>query len=201
MAATSSKAQPIQAFRELIGGTAQVVLKRLLEKATQTFLVGTPVQVEAASGFIIACATINSAATALIAGFAAEPGANLTTSGTPKTLTYGSVQNQASAVLIPVGAPPNDGTNGFMLAIDSTTFVGIKGGSTNGSPAIAQTDLQKIYGLTKDAGNNYWYIDSDITTVAGGACVQITDLIDPVGTVNGRLGFKVLHAAQQLSGN
>jgi hypothetical protein len=200
MAATSSKALPIQVFKVLIGGTAQAVMRRLAEKATQTFLIGTPVQVDAATGFIQACAAIVSAATALIAGFSAEFGANLTTSGVAKTLTYGSVQNQSAAVLIPVGAPPNDGTTGFNEAVDSTIFVGTKGGSINGSPAVAQTDLGKIFGLTKDAGNNYWYIDADITTVAGGACVEITDLVDPIGTVNGRLGFKVLHAAQQLSG-
>jgi hypothetical protein len=201
MAATSGVAQPIYPLKVLIGGTAQAVMRRLLEKASQTFLIGTPVQIEVASGFIIACATITSAATALIAGFAAEFANNLSSSGVAKTLTYGKVQNQASAVLIPVGAPPNDGTIGFEEAVDSTIFVGILGGSTTGNPAIAQTTLGLILGLTKDAGNNFWYVDNDITAVSGGACVQITDLIDPVGTVNGRVGFKVLHAACQLSGN
>lgn len=202
MPATSSKAQPIFPLKVLIGGTAQAVMRRLGEKASQTFLAGTPVQVEVASGFIQACATINSAATALIAGFSAEPGANLTTANTAKTLTYGSVQNQSAAVLIPVGAPPNDGTTGFHEAVDSTIFVGTLGNSSDGTLATtAQTDMGKIYGLTKDAGNNYWYIDQNITTTAGGACVQITDFVSAVGTLNGKLGFKVLHAAQQLSGN
>jgi hypothetical protein len=200
--ASSGIAQPISPFKVLIGGTAQAVMRRLLEDAGETFLIGTPVQVEVASGFLQACAAIVSAATALIAGFSAEPASDLTTDGTPKTLTYGSVQNQSAAVLIPVGAPPNDGTCGFHEAVDSTIFVGVKGdGADNTLAVIAQTDLGAIYGLTKDAGNNYWYIDHNITTTAGGACVQITDLIDPVGTLNGRLGFKVLHAAQQLSGN
>jgi hypothetical protein len=202
MPATSGKAQPIYPLKVLIGGTAQAVIRRLAEKATQTFLIGTPVQVDAGTGFIQACAAIVSAATALIAGFATEPGNNLSSSGVAKTLTYGSVQNQSSAVLIPVGAPPNDGTMGFHEAVDSTIFVGVKGDGADGTLAtIAQTDLGAIYGLTKDAGNNYWYIDHNITTVNGGACVQITDLIDAVGTLNGKLGFKVLHAAQQLSGN
>lgn len=202
MPATSGKAQPIYPLKVLIGGTANAVIRRLAEKATQTFLIGTPVQIEVASGFIQACAAIVSAATALIAGFATEFANNLSSSGVAKTLTYGSVQNQSAAVLIPVGAPPSDGTMGFHEAVDSTIFVGVKGdGADNTLAVIAQTDLGAIYGLTKDAGNNYWYIDHNITTVNGGACVQITDLIDPVGTLNGKLGFKVLHAAQQLSGN
>lgn len=202
MPATSGKATPINVLKVLIGGTAQAVTRRLLEKLTQTFLIGTPVQVDASTGFVQACATINSAATALIAGFSAEFGASLTASGTPKTLTYGQVQNQSSAVLIPVGAPPNDGTTGIFEAVDSTIFVGTLGNSSDGTLAItAQTQLGSIFGLTKDAGNNYWYIDQNITSTSGGACVQITDFVDAVGTLSGRLGFKVLHAAQQLSGN
>jgi hypothetical protein len=202
MAASSGIAQPIFPFKVLIGGTAQAVMLRRFEKSAQTFLAGTPVQVEVATGFMIACAAIVSAATALIAGFSAEFGANLTTSGTAKTLTYGSVQNQSAAVLIPVGAPPNDGTTGFHEAVDSTIFSGVLGNSNTAANAtVAQTDLGAKYGLTKDAGNNYWYIDNFITTVANGACVEITDLISAVGTLNGKLGFKVLHAAQQLSGS
>jgi hypothetical protein len=202
MAATSGAAQPIYPLKVLIGGTAQAVIRRLLEKAAQTFKIGVPVQVEAATGFIIECAAIVSAATAKIAGFATEFANNLTTSGVAKTLTQGSVQNQPAAFPIPVGAWPNDGTMGLHEAVDSTIFVGVEGGSTTDADGtIAQTDLGSIFGLTKDAGNGFWYVDKDITTVAGGACVQITDLVDPVGTLHGRVGFKVLHAAQQLSGN
>jgi hypothetical protein len=203
MAATSGAATPIYPYKVLIGGTAQAVMLRRLEKATQTFLQGTPVQVEVASGFIIACAAITSVATALIAGFSGEPGANLTTSGVAKTLTQsGNPVNQPNAVFIPVGAWPNDGTTGFHEAIDSTIFIGVEGGSTTDADGtIAQTDLGALFGLTKDAGNNFWYVDKDKTTAATGGCVVITDLIDPVGTLHGRVGFKVLHAAQQLSGN
>jgi hypothetical protein len=201
MAASSSVAQPIYPLKVLIGGTAQAVMRRLAEKSAQTFKIGVPVQIEVATGFIIECAAIVSAATAKIAGFASEFANNLSSSGVAKTLTYGAVQNQASAVLIPQGAPPNDGTMGLHEAVDSTIFVGVLGGSTTGNPAIAQTTLELILGLTKDAGNGFWYVDNDITTAANGACVQITELVDAVGTVNGRVGFKVLHAAQQLSGN
>jgi hypothetical protein len=212
MAASTGIATPIYPIKVLIGGTAQAVVRRLYEKAAQTFNIGTPVQVDAATGFLFAAPAIVSAATALIAGFSQEPGNNLTTSGVAKTLTYGSVQNQSAAVLIPVGAPPNDGTMGFTEAVDSTIFVGTLGNSATASLATtAQTNLGAIYGLTKDAGNGYWYIDNNITTTAGGACVEITDLLAQfaplpinttgVGILNGLLGFKVLHAAQQLSGS
>jgi hypothetical protein len=203
MAATSGAATPIYPFKVLIGGTANAVMLRRAEKLTQTFLQGTPLQIEVASGFVIASAAITSVATAFIAGFSGEPGANLTASGVAKTLTQsGNPVNQPAAVFIPVGAFPNDGTTGFHEAVDSTIFIGVEGGSTlDADGTIAQTDLGAIFGLTKDPGNSFWYVDKDKTTTALGACVTITDLIDPVGTLHGRVGFKVLHAAQQLSGN
>src|SRR6185312_4329155 len=202
MPATSGKAQPIYPQKVLIGGTANAVMRRLLEKASQTSKIGVPVQVEAASGYVQECAAITNAATALIAGFASEFANNLSSNGVAKTLTYGAVQNQSSAVLIPQGAPPNDGTMGLHEAVDSTIFQGVLGNGSDGTLAvIAATDLGAIYGLTKDAGNGFWYIDNNKTTVAGGACVQIVELVDAVGTLNGRLAFKVLHAACQLSGN
>lgn len=200
MAATTGVATPIKIWKVQGIGTAQPSMRRIAEKAAQTFLIGTPVRVEAATGFLIANPTISSVATAIIAGFATEPANNLTTSGVAKTLTYGSVQNQANAVLIPIGAPPNDGTMGVELANDIDWFVGVLGNSaTAASATIAQTDLGALFGLTKDAGTNYWYIDNNITTAAGGACLVITELIDAVGTLNGREAFKVAKVAQQLS--
>lgn len=200
MAASSGVAQPIKVWQEQNPGARAPVMRRRLEKATQTFLLGTPVSVEVATGFIIATAAITNVATAIIAGFSAESGANLTTSGVAKTLTYGSVQNQSAAVLIPVGAPPNDGTTGFYQSTDDMIFVGILGNSSTAANAtIAQTDLGALFGLTKDAGNNYWYIDNFITATANGACLVITELIDAVGTLNGREAFKVAHAAQQMN--
>jgi hypothetical protein len=202
MAASSGIAQPIKIWKVQGPGTANPVMRRLPEKATQSFLIGTPVQVDVAgaTGFVIACPAMNSVATAHIAGFATEPGNSLSTSGVAKTLTYGSVQNQSNAVLIPVGAPPNDGTMGIELAVNTNIFVGVLGNSATAANAtIAQADVGTLYGLTKDAGNSYWYIDNNITTAAGGACVVVTELIDAVGTLNGREAFKVANVCQQLS--
>lgn len=199
MAASTGIATPIKTWKVLGADSHTAEMKRLAEKSGQTFLLGTPVQLDVATGFIFAAPAIVSVATALIAGFSAEPANNLTTSGVAKTLTYGSVQNQSAAVLIPVGAPPNDGTTGFLQVTDDMIFVGVLGNSSTAANAtIAATDLTKLYGLTKDAGNNYWYVDNFITTAANGACLVIQELIDPVGTLNGRVAFKVAHVAQQF---
>src|SRR3954462_12443093 len=120
MAASSNVATPIRHYQTQFNSSSVAQLRRMLEKATQTFNQGVPVQVEVASGFLIECAAIVSVATAIIAGMSTESGNNLTTSGTAKTLTTSfKVPNQASAVVIPIGAPPNDGTLGLVVASDT----------------------------------------------------------------------------------
>src|SRR5262252_1922658 len=101
MAATNNGATQIRHIKTLLDTSSIANLRRMAEKATQTFNQGVPVQVEVASGFIIECATIVSVATAIIAGISTEPGNNLTSNGTAKTLTTGfKVPNQASASVI-----------------------------------------------------------------------------------------------------
>ena len=52
---------------------------------------------------------------------------------------------------------------------------------------LAQTDLWARYGVTQDATSGLWYVNfSDTTDIY----VVITNLIDPIGTVSGRVGFK-----------
>lgn len=197
MPASSSIATAIQHWRtRSYSGMADI--RNQLEKSGQTFLQGTPVQMSA--GYLQACAAIVSAATALIAGISTVAGANLTSSGVPKTLVTGqAVPNQPNAVIIPLGAPPNDGTSQFLQAEDEQSFVGTLGDSADNTLAVlAVAQIGAIYGLTKDAGNNFWYVDHNITTAAGGACVEIVNLIDAVGTLNGRVEFKITKAAQQL---
>lgn len=202
MAASSGIAQPIIPYRILGSSDAQAAMRRMLEKATQTFLSGTPVQLDVAgaSGYIIGCPTMNSVATAIIAGFASEPGHNLATSGTgTQGITYGSVQNQTGAVLLAGGGPIIDGTLGFHVAVDTTLFQFVVGNSSaDASASVSQANIGSIFGLTKDAGNNYWYFDTNITTAAGGACLELVDVIDPVGTLHGKVVARVTKAAQQL---
>lgn len=202
MAATAGVATPIQPYRNTFNGTGIQPVRRLLEKAGQTFYQGTPVQIDVAgaTGFLIACPTMTSAATALIAGISTEAASNLTTSGVAKTqnLSY-SVPNQPNAVVTPIGSPINDGRCGLVTAYDEQSFQGLVGNSNTAANAtLAQTMVGAIFGLTKDATTGFWYVDNYITTAGTGACVEIVDLIDPVGTLNGRVEFRVTSAASQL---
>jgi hypothetical protein len=171
------------------------------EKASQTFLQGTPVQVDVAgaTGFLIACPAMTSVATAIIAGISQENGHNLGVSGVAQTLSTGQIPpNQPNAVVIPVGAPPNDGTSGFWVADPVTEFIGVFGDSADNTLAVlAQAQKAAIFGLFKDPGNSFWYVDHNVTTAAGGACVEIVDFFSPIGTLNGLVIFRVTRAAQQ----
>jgi hypothetical protein len=202
MAASTGVARNIYPYRIKNNATGVAQIQRMLEKAGQTMLQGTPVQVDVAgaTGFVIACPAIVSVATAIIAGFSGEPGHNLTTSGVAQTLNTGqAVPNQPSATVIPIGAPAVDGTTGIFIADEIASFIGIYGDSNTAANAVlSQAMIGALRGLTKDAGNNFWYVDNFITTTAAGACVEIVSLIDPVGTLNGRVEFKVTRAAQQM---
>jgi hypothetical protein len=142
---------------------------------------------------------MTSAATAIIAGFSQEQGHNLAVSGVGKTLTTGQIPpNQPAAVVQPIGAPISDGTCGLWVADDTSLFIAVYGDSTTAANAVlAQVQVNSIRGLVKDAGNNFWYVANDITTTAAGACVEILFLVDPIGTLNGRVAIRVTHAAQQ----
>lgn len=209
MAATAGVATPIYVYEVASTQGAQAAVRRLAEKSGQntpssTYLYqGTPVQVDVAggTGFIIACPAITSVATAHIAGISLEPGHNLTTSGVPQQVgtAPSPPQNQPNAVIIFGGAWPSDGTLGFAVAQDDNLFVGIEGGSTTDADGtIAQAQLGAIYGLTQDATTKYWYVDIDKNGTSSGACVEIVGFIDPVGTLHGRVMFRVTKAAQQL---
>lgn len=202
MAATIGVATQFQPYRTTSTGQATQPMNRNFEKASQTFLQGTPVQIDVAgaTGFLIACPAMTNVATAIIAGISAEPGANLTTSGVAQTqnLTY-KVPNQPNAVVTPIGAPPNDGTSGFILACDWQTFSGLLGDSNTAANAtLTQAKVGTIMGLTQDATTLFWYVDEFKNTTATGACVEVVSNIDPIGTLNGRVEFRILRAAQQL---
>jgi hypothetical protein len=202
MAASSGVSRPIYPYRIKTNATGVAQIQRSGEKAGQTFLQGTPVQIDVAgaTGFIIANPAIVSVATAIIAGFSSEFGHNLASSGVGVTQATGQgVPNQPSAAVFPIGAVLVDGTIGFAVADDITTFIGVYGDSVTAANAVlAQAQVGAIRGLTKDAGNNFWYVDNAITTTAGGACVEIISLVSAIGTLNGLVEFRVTKVAQQL---
>jgi hypothetical protein len=135
-------------------------------------LPGTPVSIEAADGGVQAW---NGTTIAFgIAGFSLEAASNLTTTGVPKTLTFGSVPNETSAVNIPRGAPLNDGRVGFETADQDTVFRGQVGPAQT---ALA-TDVGIKYGMTIDT-DGHWYVDKTKTTVGTNTVCTISKL-DPV---------------------
>lgn len=167
------------------------VIRNFSEDAAQTFLTGVPTKLVA--GYLQECGAITDAASAVIAGISAEFAHNLASAGVGVPLNYGKVQNQASAVLIPSGAPLALGTLLTFLAHEQTYFIG----KTDDAHALAVTDVGTIYGLTKGS-NNFWFVDSSKTTTGTGACIEVIALVDAVGTVGGKVLFKITKAAQQF---
>jgi hypothetical protein len=167
-------------------------MRRIIEEAGQVFLSGVPVQVKTATdGGIIEWdgATVANA----LAGFAKEAASNLGVTGTAKTLSFGSVPNEASAVNIPRGAPLNDGRIGFEAADNDTVFLGQVGPAQT----TAATDVGKQYGMTKDA-DNHWFVDK--TKTGGSAILEIVKLDpnDQSATPRG-VYFVILPAAAQIT--
>jgi hypothetical protein len=149
--------------------------------------------------------TAISSTAGVIAGVCDQFGDNLASDGVASiggsSVTFGSVPNQSAAVNIPIGAPPNDGLIGVLIACDTTIFQGV----TDAAHTTAATDIGSTFGITKDSTTGYWFIDTTITATASGACVIITDFVDPVGvgafgvgTTGGRLAFKFIKAYQQI---
>lgn len=166
-------------------------VERYGEAAVQTFKIGVPLVLS--NGFLQESGTI-SGATNTILGFGMEAGNNLVTAGVAKTLTYGTVQGQSAAVLIPVGAPPNDGTMGVLVAEDNIIYMA----ATLVTHALVATDLGALFGLTKDSTSGQWYVDTTITSTGSGACLRVEEIIDPIGTLGGRVGFTLLGIFQQI---
>ena len=98
--------------------------------------------------------------TETVAGISVDVGANLSTDGVPKTLNIGSPQGQSSAVIIPPGAPLNDGRTGFYHADGKTVFrAALLDGQTFTDTLIDPTNK---YELSRTA-NGYWAVDSTDT--------------------------------------
>lgn len=185
---------PIVPYKRLDGNPGQFPMMRYPENAGSSAKRGVPVAMTA--GMVDESATIDGV-TKTIIGFSSEFFHNLTTDNTPKPLTYGSVDNQSAAVLIPGGAPLSDGKIGVFIAKDEVMFRG----KLKSDQSVALTDLPRLAGLTKDGTTGQWFVDiTDATpTAAEGACVLIQEVIDPAGTLGGEVGFVVSRGFQQLT--
>ena len=145
---------PIKAVGSVSGNQPRVASQP--EAATQTFLRGTPVQLNAtAPGGVEAWdgVTIGNG----IAGISVNDASNLVTQGTPKTLTFGSVINEPSAVNIPRGAPLNDGNMLVEVAAPDSVFSAQVGPAQLAATAVVGHN----YGLTIDT-DNHWFVDLTI---------------------------------------
>ncbi len=180
----------IHAIQSVSGN--QPRMRRIIEKATQTFLSGVPVQISAADGGVAEWdgTTVANG----IAGFSKEPGSNLTTVGVAKTLSFGSVPFQASAVNIPRGAPLNDGKIGFETATLDNVFLGQVGPAQT----ALVTDVGKHYGMTKDT-DNHWFVDKTKATFGTNTVCTIIKLDpnDQSATPRG-VYFTIDNASQQI---
>lgn len=186
-------------WKVLSSNTGTPQTRRLLEDESETFLMGTPVVLNA-GGYLIASPTLSSALT--IAGFAQEAGANLTTEGVAQVASQGAPLNQSSGKIIAGGAWPNDGRCGVWIADNNTLFIG----NVKSTQTPAQSDIGLIYGMTKDGTTNLWYIDKDITAAGSGAIFEIVEipvisgdtLAPSTPVAGGKIVFRVTKAGQQF---
>ena len=194
MPGTQTSAIPFTVYQTPGVGVSSPVINHAPEAASKTFHIGVPVVLS--SGNLQESGAISTAVTIL--GFSAEAGHNLGTAGTAPVggsgLTYGSVQNQTSAVNIPIGAPMADGTCMYFVGNNLTLFQGV----TDAAHALIGTDVGSIFGLTKDTGTGQWFVDTTITTANGGAILEVVALIDAVGVLGGKVAFRVTNAGQTL---
>ncbi len=190
MASVSGVSAEMKVVRTVSGNSPLV--NRIIENAAQTFLRGTVVQIDAATGSI---EEWDGATYAVgIAGIAAEFSSDLTTAGVAET--PGALSNrvpyQASALLIPLGAPPNDGKIGVQVANLDNVFYG------QTDDTVVQADVGDQFGLTKDT-DGHWYVDQTKNTVGVNTAVVIVGL-DPLdqGTPRRGVFFQFVAAVMQL---
>jgi hypothetical protein len=178
------------------------------EAAGQTFLSGTPVQLNGA-GFVQAWDGTTVAAGIL--GVSESFGANLGSAGLGAPVapfggitgniaiqTWGSVVNQPLGVNIALGTPVTDGRTLYMEPNQDNIFQALYDNSTGTVTAnwtTTQATVGAILGMTKDA-NGYWYVDGGKT--GGSAVVQVVGL--PMGPgLNSLVNFVFLTAAIQVA--
>jgi len=178
------------------------------EAAGQTFLSGTPVQLNGA-GFVQAWDGTTVAAGIL--GVSESFGANLGSAGLGAPVapfggvtgnmaiqTWGSVVNQPLGVNIALGTPVTDGRTLYMEPNQDNIFQALYDNSTGTVTAnwtTTQATVGAVLGMTKDA-NGYWYVDGGKT--GGSAVVQVVGL--PMGPgLNSLVNFVFLTAAIQVA--
>ena len=191
------------------------IMQALPEDATQSFLIGVPVQVNTGGNVGYMAKWNGTTFTAGIAGVSATFGLNLATpgKGAPAPFgqigpigaiqNWGNVLNEASAVNIAIGTPIADGRTLFHVANETTIFEGMIDNNAGTVPANytpTQANVGQFYGITFDAGGTC-YVDLGKSTVGTNTCVQIISLSPVDGSiVNARVRFKFAKNSLQLAG-
>lgn len=175
------------------------VSQRLIEKASQTFKLGTPLSIDAGTGSLqawdgttgVAFTYTSASRQGGIVGISYEIASNLASTGlgAPQPMqpftgvggaSFGSVPNQSSAKNLAHGTPMLDGRCGLVLPGPNVLFSATFG--NNGNPATpAVTDVGLSYGLTIDSGSNFWYVDKNKATPGTNTVVIVVGL-DPRDT-------------------
>jgi hypothetical protein len=162
------------------------------QQPNTTFNQGAPLVYDtsgAHAGYVIEGS--NNVSTAII-GFSNEPSHDLAADGVGGSgATYGSVPNQPKAQVIITGSPPQDGNIGVDLAVEDTLFLGYTGSSYT----LVVTTPGTTFGLTRDSVSGFWFLDSTVT----GLMAEAVENYDPIGTVGGRVIFKIVKAYQVLA--
>src|SRR5258708_27306717 len=114
-------------------------IRDIPEAATQTFIAGTPVALNASGDVIAWAGTIVTNLLGAVIGITKNDGKNLSVAGTAKQLTQGTVPNQSAAVNIQRPYFDPDGATLLETADPDTIFVGQVG--------PLQTALQSDVGL------------------------------------------------------
>lgn len=148
-------------------------IRDIPEAATQTFLAGTPVALNASGNVIAWAGSIVTNLVGAIIGIAKNPGKSLATAGVALQLTQGSVPNQSAAVNIQRPYFDPDGATLLETADPDTIFQGQVGPAQT----VTQANVGVPYGMTKDS-DGHWYVDTSKTTVGTNTCVMIVKL-DP----------------------
>jgi hypothetical protein len=199
-------ADAIEPVKDL-GGAISFPIAYSPEELGQTFVEGTPVQINATDGGVQAWD--GTTVTAGIAGFAIQNANNLGTTGAglPQPFSpvlgpgsnigsYAANSNQLLAVITPPMVPFTDGSLGYYIAAPTTVFVGKLGTSATVTPVATTFQIVGLeYGLTKDTGNNFWYVDANKTNAV--RIVGISPL-EAIGTVGGHVFFVIVNSVAQI---
>lgn len=147
--------------------------KGYLEDASQTYKKGTPLVVTTA-GYLGTAVVANPYNGGGLVGISVAAGSNVAAGAADPTT------GDKYHLMFPISASTIEFIG--QLAASSTT-------ASVDTHTLAQTDLWARYGITQDVTSGLWYVNfSDTTDIY----VVITHLIDPIGTVSGRVGFKMM---------